>query len=120
MDHGAVQRLHSGGKMFESVQNSIWHAFDFLAVETNRVSAKKSKITYRTFENPDMESCWLNCCMQLMMSAFDHMDIQSHENKSPLWKLLFKVINVESMNPLPIRDVLIQRERERIIEERVN
>ena len=31
-------------KMFDSVQNSIWHAFDFLAVETNRVSAKKSKL----------------------------------------------------------------------------
>ena len=33
--------------MFDSVQNSIWHAFDFLAVETNRVSAKKSKLKVR-------------------------------------------------------------------------
>ena len=30
------------------MQNSIWHAFDFLAVETNRVSAKKSKLKVRT------------------------------------------------------------------------
>jgi len=34
--------------MFDSVQNSIWHAFDFLAVETNRVSAKKSKLKVLT------------------------------------------------------------------------
>ena len=34
--------------MFDSVQNSIWHAFDFLAVETNRVSAKKSKLEVRS------------------------------------------------------------------------
>ena len=30
--------------MFDSVENSLWHAFDFLAVETNRTSAKKSKL----------------------------------------------------------------------------
>jgi len=30
------------------VQNSIWHAFDFLAVETNRTCAKKSKLKVLT------------------------------------------------------------------------
>ena len=57
--------------------------------------------------------------MQLMMSAFDHMEAQSQVNGSSLWNLLSQMINVESINPLPIRDVLIQRERERIIKEKV-
>ena len=30
--------------MFDTVENSVWHAFDFMAVETNRTSAKKSKL----------------------------------------------------------------------------
>ena len=30
--------------MFDAVENSVWHAFDFMAVETNRTSAKKSKL----------------------------------------------------------------------------
>jgi len=34
--------------LFDSVQNSVWHAFDFLAVETNRTAAKKSKLKVLT------------------------------------------------------------------------
>jgi len=34
--------------VFEAVQNSVWHAFDFLAVETNRTCAKKSKLKVLT------------------------------------------------------------------------
>ena len=30
--------------MFENIQNSVWHAFDYISVETGRVEALKSKL----------------------------------------------------------------------------
>ena len=85
------------------------------------VNLKKQRIQFRSFANPDMESCWLNSCMQLMLCAFDHMRNQETEDKSDLWKILWNMKTMEScsLNPLPIRDILIQREQERIVEENV-
>ena len=86
-----------------------------------KTTSKKPRISYRTFKNPDMESCWINCCMQLMLSAFDHLDIQEQvsSERSALWTILSQMLSGESLNPLPLRDIFVQRERERIIEEHV-
>ena len=85
------------------------------------VAPKKKRNQFRSFRNPDMESCWLNCCMQLMLCAFDHMSNQDAEDKSDFWKVLWNMKEVEncSLNPMPVRDILIQRERQRIVEESV-
>ena len=37
---------------------------------------KRTKRAFRSFRNPLMESCWLNSCMQLVLAAFAHQDIQ--------------------------------------------
>ena len=30
--------------MFENIENSVWHAFDYISAETGRVGAPKSKL----------------------------------------------------------------------------
>ena len=63
-----------------------------------------------------MESCWLNSCMQLTLAALDHTNEVS-PNGSVLWELLmsYKVEDTEQiLNPLVVRDILIEKERERI------
>ena len=90
-------------------------------MSNENVAPKKKRNQFRSFRNPDMESCWLNCCMQLMLCAFDHMSNQDAEDKSDFWKVLWNMKEVEncSLNVLPVRDILIQRERQRIVEESV-
>ena len=82
----------------------------------NESVSKRSKLTYRTFGNPNMESCWLNSCMQLVLTALDH-SIANHENGSSLMKLFIEFQNSDQtkpLNPLVIRDVLLEAEVSRI------
>ena len=77
---------------------------------------KPNKRNFRTFRNTDMESCWLNSCMQLTLAALDHADVVS-PNGSDLWKLLISYKSEDSeqiLNPLNVRNLLIEKERERI------
>ena len=64
-----------------------------------------------------MESCWLNSCMQLVLAAFDHLT-ELATNGSPLWKLLIQYKMKDEgdiINPLEIRDLLLAKERDRIL-----
>ena len=82
---------------------------------------KKAKRLFRSFRNPHMESCWLNSCMQLVLAAFDHLsDLDT--NGSPMWKLLLSYkmkTEDEVINPLEIRDLLLEKERMRIVSKNV-
>ena len=51
---------------------------------------KMAKRTFRSFRNPDMESCWLNSCMQLALAALDHSN-----ELSPDGIKLMKVVNLK-------------------------
>ena len=78
------------------------------------------KRTFRSFRNSDMESCWLNSCMQLTLAALDHSDDLSSDG-SVLWNTLlsFKLQDVDQIiNPLAVRDIMIEKELERIISEK--
>ena len=82
---------------------------------------KTLKRNFRTFRNQDMESCWLNSCMQLTLAALDHTNEVS-PNGSVLWELLisYKTEDTEQiLNPLNVRNILIEKERERISSENV-
>ena len=77
---------------------------------------KPNKRNFRTFRNTDMESCWLNSCMQLTLAALDHTDVVP-PNGSDLWELLISYKSEDSeqiLNPLNVRNLLIEKERERI------
>ena len=76
---------------------------------------------HRTFRNTDLESCWLNSCLQLTLTAMEHLDI-CQETGSPLWKQLISLLKEgksPSLDPLPIRDILIRREKQRILEKKI-
>ena len=77
---------------------------------------KSSRRSFRTFRNAGMENCWLNSCMQLTITALDHTD-EVPSNGSILWELLisYKLEDTEQiLNPLNVRNILIEKERERI------
>ena len=73
--------------------------------ETER--SKRVRRLFRSFRNPQMESCWLNSCMQLVLTAFDHLSDLATDG-SALWKLLLSYRmkdEDEIMNPLEVRDL---------------
>ena len=83
---------------------------------------KIPRISYRTFKNPNMESCWLNSCMQLILAALDHSQMDYAENASFLMRQLLKFQRQDfsmPQNPLPIRDLLLRAEISRICNEDV-
>ena len=86
-------------------------------------AAKRRKIVapnenlHRTFKNLDFESCWINSCLQLVLTAIDHI-----ETGSPLWEHLIWLIKKgksSSLDPLPIRDHIISKEKQRIVQENI-
>ena len=84
--------------------------------DENDKPKKSLKRNFRTFRNPDMESCWLNSCMQLTLAALDHTEDVA-ANGSDLWELLIAHKTKDSeqiLNPLNVRNILIEKERERI------
>ena len=68
-----------------------------------------------------MESCWINSCLQLILTMIDHTD-HFEQIGSPLWNNLMKLIhenNSSALNPIPVRDILIEKERDRIIRQNI-
>ena len=85
----------------------------------DEIPPKIPKLSYRTFKNPNMESCWLNSCMQLMLTALDHSQDDFSANASLLMRhfLQFHGKDIsQPQNPLVIRDVLLRAEISRIID----
>ena len=77
--------------------------------------------TYRTFENEKKESCWLNSCCQLMIGGlFDHMENRDNIHESDMWKKLKEMKQMKrKINPLAIRELLYDREKDRIVDDKI-
>ena len=76
---------------------------------------------HRTFKNRDAESCWMNSCLQLVLTALDHEDA-CQESGSSLWEQLIflkKQGNSSSLDPLPIRNTIVNIEKARILEQNI-
>ena len=70
----------------------------------------------RKFLNPDMATCWLNSCLQLILTAMDYDDstrLFNSELGRELLKLHSNTTN-ESLNPTNIKDILVSNEDIRI------
>ena len=72
----------------------------------------------RRFENPDMTTCWLNSCLQLILTAIDYDEftitrIFSSELGRELLKLHFKS-GKEPLDPSIIKDIIVTSEDTRI------
>ena len=89
------------------------------------IPLKKKKILYRNEQrriiNPDAQTCWLNSCLQLVLTALDHKDniedITTYGSASVLWDQLIWLKGKDpsvDLDPTDLKNVLIQREKERI------
>ena len=70
----------------------------------------------RKFQNPDMTSCWLNACLQLIFSAFDHEE-QVLQFSSELGEELLRFhqfTSVMGIDPTSIKDIIVYTEDMRI------
>ena len=74
-------------------------------------------VDHRVFLNEDAESCWLNSCLQVLLSLFDH-DENLQRTGSTFYELLFWLWNNtsdEPLDPTSIRDLLYTAEQQRIV-----
>ena len=67
----------------------------------------------RCFRNPDASSCWLNACLQLILSAFDHCP-SLPQLQSPLGRELLNLHrSANNLNPTLIKEIVMQQEIKR-------
>ena len=85
--------------------------------------AKKLKVTtQRYFSNPDQETCWMNSCLQVVLTALDHLD-PPVKSGSPLYNYLmyFKdSVRVMPLDPTPVKNLIYLQEKRRILEQNVS
>jgi hypothetical protein len=70
----------------------------------------------RRMRNPDLSSCWLNACLQLILAGFDH-STQDLQFASELGKEMIKMHNLNSnfcIDPTIVKDLLVYTEDTRI------
>ena len=89
------------------------------------IKTKKSsppfKHCQRRIVNNDQQTCWLNSCLQLILTAMDHLDYIA-ETGSVLWDHLLLMQRTDpsiNLDPTDIKFVLINTEKNRIIREEV-
>ena len=99
-----------------------------LEVSNKREQSSPKEIPYKRMKqsqeceqrrifNPDAETCWLNSCIQLVLTALDYKyDLK--ETGSVLWDHLIWMKGKDPsvvLDPTDLKDVIVQTERERII-----
>ena len=67
----------------------------------------------RRIQNPDMASCWLNSCLQLLLTALDHSITEVNFN-SELGKELLDIQKQKNINPTNVKQILVYAENLRI------
>ena len=88
-----------------------------LQIDKNIMQSSTIKETFRRkFVNPDMATCWLNSCLQLILTAMDY-DEDTLLFNSELGKELLELhsnTKSESLNPTNVKDILVSTEDIRI------
>ena len=72
---------------------------------------------HRTIVNPDAQTCWLNSCLQLILTAKDQIECIV-ETGSVLWEHLLWLQGKDHsvvLDPTDIKQIIINAERERIL-----
>ena len=72
----------------------------------------------RRFNNPDMATCWLNSCLQLLLTAIDYEELTvEHSLTSELGQELLRLHFLSSKEPLDptcVKDIIVTSEDTRI------
>ena len=81
----------------------------------------QEKTGQRRIINPDAETCWLNSCLQLVLTTLDHKDDVSPTG-SVLWNDLLWMQGKNPsvvLDPTDVKHVILKTERQRIVRENV-
>ena len=71
----------------------------------------------RRFKNPDMATCWLNSCLQLILTAMDYDEYSTSTYSSELGKELIHIQSeskIRSVDPSVVKDIIMATEDTRI------
>ena len=69
----------------------------------------------RKFHNPDMATCWLNSCLQLVLNAMDHGDDIILDSELGLELKRLQTSNQDlSLNPTIVKDIIVSTEDTRV------
>ena len=75
---------------------------------------KETQIFKRRFKNPDMATCWLNSCLQLMLTAIDQNSNNNIFNSELGVELKRLQANQSSLDPSIVKDIIVTCEDTRI------
>ena len=83
-------------------------------------------IQHRRMHNSDMSSCWLNCCLQALLTAIDNYLARNGPHKFQSWYSTLGVLLLHlqmtdltvSLDTSSVRDLLVTADEERIDNER--
>ena len=87
----------------------------------NRKVQENMQCTQRRIINPDAETCWLNSCLQLVLTALDFKEIICPTG-SVLWQELLWLQGKDSsidLDPTDVKLAIVQTETKRIITQNV-
>ena len=80
--------------------------------------AKNVELVQRRFNNKLLEDCWMNSTLQMILTGLDHLE-ELTNNGSTLWSTLIYLKNQDkqkSLDPLPVKKLLVSKENARIQE----
>ena len=104
------------------VQNKVWSPTVDSEEELGRdipVDRLQEDVLFsRRIRNPDMATCWLNSCLQLLLTAMDYDEYVIKETyNSELGEELLKLhsdIKHKIVDPTKVKDIIVSAEDERI------
>ena len=91
---------------------------------TDSPPSKRTKLctTPRSFKNLDAESCWINSCLQALLTSLDHCrDVSSL--RSPLGDILLWLkdsVKRECLDPSIVKELIYAQEKQRIVTNKVS
>ena len=105
-DHGTDQSLSSDSSEYQS---------DVQINELEQISRESDPHFRRNFKNPDLATCWLNSCLQMVLAAIDHSNPPIHFT-SELGMELLKLQNSKenTLDPTTAKDIIVTTENTRI------
>ena len=105
-DHGTDQSLSSDSSEYQS---------DVQINELEQISRESDPHFRRNFINPDLATCWLNSCLQMVLAAIDHSNPPIHFT-SELGIELLKLQNSKEnrLDPTTAKDIIVTTENTRI------
>ena len=67
----------------------------------------------RSFKNPDLFTCWLNACLQLVLNGMDHHPSLPNFTSSLGKELVNLIRSSENLDPTVIKDIIVSEEKYR-------